>query len=156
MKSTEYLRVLYADDDDDSRQMMSVMLRFSDIKVTTADTVAEARRLAQTESFDLYLLDSEFPDGNGLDLCRQLRQYAPHIPIIFYSGNAHKTDIQQGIAAGANAYLVKPICDNIVFTIFQLTGRVETSESEKEEDSASIFDAVWQSNFQSKNSNSEI
>lgn len=154
MKSTKYLRVLYADYDDDGRHMMTVMLGFSDIKVMTASTVAEARRLAQTENFDLYLLDSQFPDGSGLDLCRQLCQYAPRIPIIFYSGNAHKTDIQQGIAAGANAYLVKPISDEIVSTIFQFTGRAETSE--KEESVAAIFDAVWQSNFQNKNSISEI
>lgn len=146
MKSTEYLRVLYADDDDDGRHMMSVMLGFSDIKVTTASTVAEARRLALAEDFDLYLLDTEFPDGNGLDLCRQLHKYAPHIPIVFYSGNAHKIDIQQGIASGADAYLVKPISDEIASTIFQLVGRAEVPV--KEESSKTITNAVWQSNFQ--------
>ncbi len=150
MKSTQYLRVLYADDDDDGRQMMCVMLGFSDIKVTTANTVAEAWSLAQTENFDLYLLDSTFPDGNGLDLCRELHKYAPHIPIVFYSGNAHKTDIQQGIAAGAKAYLVKPISDEMVSTILQLVGRAEVPV--KEESGTTIINAIWQSNFQNENS----
>ena len=117
------LRVLYAEDNDDSSEMLCFLLALSKIRITAAKTIAEAHRLAQIEQFDLYLLDSQFPDGDGLDLCRQLRQQAPHTPIVFYSGNARETDKQKGLAAGADAYLVKPISDNIASTIYQLTGR---------------------------------
>lgn len=149
MKTHDYLRVLYADNNDDDCLMISIMLGFSDIKVTGANTVAETWRLAQIEKFDLYLLDSRFPDGDGLDLCRRLRQFAPHTPIVFYSGNAYKTDVQKGLAAGADAYLVKPNSDEIVSTIFQLIGGGETVSTKK---TSPTLAAAWHSDFQNQNS----
>jgi len=117
MKTPEHFRVLYADDNEDSCLMISILLGFSDIKTITAGTVAEAWQLSQTEHFDLYLLDVVFPGGNGLELCRKLRRYDRHTPILLYSGNAFETDRQKGLAAGANAYLVKPYIDNLAETI---------------------------------------
>lgn len=117
MKIPEHFRVLYAEDNDDACVMVSILLGFADIEVTAAKTVAEAWRLAQTEYFDLYLLDSRFPDGSGLDLCRQLHKYSLHTPILFYSGNAYQTDKDKGIAAGANDYLTKPYIDDLAVTI---------------------------------------
>jgi DNA-binding response OmpR family regulator len=67
------------------------------------------------------MLDSRFPDGDGLDLCRGLREYAPNTPIVFYSGDARETDKQKGLSAGASAYLVKPDFDNLASSILNLT-----------------------------------
>ncbi len=119
MKVSKYRRVLYSDDNEDARFMVTVMLKIAGIKVTTAGTIAEAWRLAQAEQFDLYLLDSRFPDGDGLDLCRRLREFAPHTPILIYSGDAYETDKQKGLAAGANAYLTKPYLDDLAVTVRQ-------------------------------------
>ncbi|HSK72192.1 MAG TPA: response regulator [Pyrinomonadaceae bacterium] len=120
MKEFNRLSILYAEDDKDARDMLSVLLGFSDIDVSFARSVKEAFQLAQNEPFDLYLLDNSFPEGNGLELCRQLREFNPQTPIIFYSGNAYETDKQKGLAAGANAYLVKPDSNTIAETIFRL------------------------------------
>ena len=114
MKTPTKLRVLYAEDNQDACEIVRILLGFEDIDVIAAKTVAEAWRLAQTENFDLYLLDSQFPDGNGLDLCRQLREYSSETPILFYSGNAYKTDKQDGLDAGASEYLVKPYVGDLV------------------------------------------
>ena len=114
------LRVLYAEDNDDAGLMLGIMLGFLGIEVITAKTVAEALQLAQIESFDLYLLTSRFPHGSGLELCQQLRDFAPKTPIVFYSGDAYPTDKAKGLLAGANAYLIKPDSDTIAPTIFQL------------------------------------
>lgn len=119
MTITEYLRILYADDDADACYMVTTMLEFSDIKVTTTGTAAEAWQLAQIEHFDLYLLDSRFPDGCGLELCRRLRSFAPHTPILFYSGYAFETDKQKGLEAGAINYLTKPYLDDLAVTVQQ-------------------------------------
>ncbi len=119
----DFLRILYAEDNEDASEMMSVLLGFSEIKTTIARTIAEAWRVANSERFDLYLLDSKFPNGNGLDLCRRLRQHEPFTPILFYSGCAYETDKQKGLAAGANGYLVKPHSDKVASTIQQLVGR---------------------------------
>ncbi len=117
-------RVLYADDNEDACFMLSTLLGFSNIETTPANSIDEALKLAQAEQFDLYLLDTRFPEGSGLELCRQLREFNPQTPIVFYSGDAYETDKVKGIAAGANAYLVKPDCERIAPLVFQLIKQV--------------------------------
>ncbi|MCU1288554.1 MAG: two-component response regulator [Acidobacteria bacterium] len=113
-------RVLYVETNKDSYFMISTMLGFSGIEVQPAHNIAEALQLAQTEHFDLYLLDTRFPKGSGLELCRLLRKCSPQIPIVFYSGDAYAADKAAGISAGADAYLVKPDSGDIAATIFCL------------------------------------
>ncbi len=120
MQSLTRPRVLYADDNEDACLMLSTMLGFSSIETTSANTIDEALRLAQAEQFDLYLLDTRFPKGSGLDLCKQLRDSNSQTPIVFYSGDARETDKAKGLAAGADAYLVKPDSDAVAATIFRL------------------------------------
>jgi len=133
MKFPNRHRVLYAEDNEDSCFMVSTMCELAGIEVVTTKTVAEAWRLAQSEHFDLYLLDSRFPDGDGLELCRRLREYAPHTPILIYSGNAYEADKKNGLAAGANNYLTKPYLDDIAVTIKQTIEQTKnpTREAEK-------------------------
>lgn len=119
MESTNRYRILYAEDNEDSRDLVTVICDLSNIEVVTSETVAEAWRLAQSEQFDLYLLDSRFSDGDGLELCRRLRSYALHTPILIYSGNAYETDKKKGLAAGANDYLTKPFVGDLAETIRQ-------------------------------------
>ncbi|MGI8883116.1 MAG: response regulator transcription factor [Pyrinomonadaceae bacterium] len=117
MKFSNRHRVLYAEDNADSREMVSMMCDFADMEVVTAETVAEAWQLAQLKHFDLYLLDIRFADGDGLELCRRLREYAPHTPILIYSGNAFEADKKNGLAAGASDYLTKPYIGDLAATI---------------------------------------
>jgi DNA-binding response OmpR family regulator len=67
----------------------------------------------------LYLLDSWFPDGDGLELCRRLRSFAPLAPILIYSGDSYEADKKSGLAAGATDYLTKPYIADIAVTIRQ-------------------------------------
>jgi DNA-binding response OmpR family regulator len=121
MNFNERLRVLYVDDDQDSFEMLKVMLDLSQIEVGSALSVAEALTLAGSEHFDLYLLDSGLPDGSGLSLCRTLRAVDPTVPVLFYSGNAHADAISKGMDAGAAGYITKPNSDKLAQTIIQLT-----------------------------------
>jgi CheY-like chemotaxis protein len=120
MKGPVRFRVLYAEDDQDAREMVTTMFEFVNIEVSAVGTVAEAWHLAQTEDFDLYLLDCRFPEESGLDLCRLLREYARQTPIVFYSAAAFQSDLQDGLSAGANAYLTKPYLGNLNETILQI------------------------------------
>jgi two-component system OmpR family response regulator len=124
MKLTRRLSILYAEDNEDASFMLSILLGFSDIDVLPARSTREAFQAAQKRDFDLYLLNSRFSDGSGFELCRQLREFKPQTPIVFYSGDAHETDKQKGLAAGADAYIVKPDVDNILPTIFQLVSQI--------------------------------
>lgn len=122
MNLTKKLSVLYAEDNEDSGLMLSTLLGFSGIDVSVARTVKEAVRSAESSHFDLFLLDSRFPDGSGFDLCRRLREVNSEIPVVFYTGDAGPSDKQKGMIAGAQAYLVKPEVDSVASTIFQCLG----------------------------------
>jgi DNA-binding response OmpR family regulator len=99
-------RILCIEDEDNG--LLLKKLLSDNYEVITANTVAEGRRLAQEGGFDLILLEGWLPDGAGFDLCRQIRQRNPQIPILFYSSLAYEADRQQGLEAGAQVYLIMP------------------------------------------------
>jgi DNA-binding response OmpR family regulator len=116
-------RVLCVDDDEDSREMLTALLRLALIEAKTVGTAVQALSSFQTERFDLCVLDAWLPDIDGFELCRQMRAVDPQTPILFFSGAAHEADRKKGIEAGANAYVVKPEIDSLVQTITQLVGQ---------------------------------
>ena len=99
-------RILCIEDEDNG--LLLKKLLSDNYEVTTASTVAEGQRLAQEWDFDLILLEGWLPDGVGFDLCRQIRNLKPQVPILFYSSLAYEADRQQGLSAGAQAYLIMP------------------------------------------------
>jgi len=121
MLSNPRPRVLCVDDDDDCRVMFSTLLRMQLLDVKTVGCSAEALLRIQTERFDLYSLEARLPDFNGFELCRQIRDIEPHVPILFFSGAAYEADRKRGIAAGANGYVIKP-------DIYSLLRSVEYSQ----------------------------
>lgn len=100
--------ILCADDHEDTREAMAILLDLCGYKVTTAGSVAEALPLTERGGFDLLLLDSLYADGFGVDLCKQIRAFDARTPIVFLSAYAYQADIQKGIEAGAQAYFAKP------------------------------------------------
>lgn len=129
MNTPKPLRVLYAENNEDACSLVTTMLEFSDIEVVIAGTVADAWFLGQTQHFDLYLLASRFSDGSGLDLCRRFREYEPHSAILFYSDDAFESDTQNGLLAGADAYLVKPYFEDLAQKILQTIAHSKASVS---------------------------
>lgn len=124
MKLNKRLSVLYAEDNEDSGFMLMTLLGLSNIDILLARSVKEAFQSAQNRHFDLFLLDSRFPDGSGFELCQKLREINPQTPIVFYSGAAFESDRQKGINAGADVYLVKPEVDTVASTIFHLVTQI--------------------------------
>jgi len=109
-------RVLYIEDHEDTRELVTLVLEQNCYEVVTGSTIKSGVDLAVSQHFDLYLLDSWLPDGSGLDLCKQIREFDRVTPIIFYSAAAYETDRDLALDSGAQAYLVKPsqpseICD---------------------------------------------
>jgi DNA-binding response OmpR family regulator len=120
-------RVLYVDDDEDSREMLSTLLKFSQIEAEAVATAAQALSLIQTERFDLYLLDAWLSDLDGFELCRRMRNSDPLTPILFFSGAAYPADKQRGMEAGANAYLVKPDVEDLIGSITHFVSHPESA-----------------------------
>jgi DNA-binding response OmpR family regulator len=102
-------QILYVEDHEDSRQLLTLMLGLVGYEVATASTTAEALSLARLQWFDLYILESWLPDVSGVELCRQIHAFDAETPIMFYSSAAYDKDIAAGLAAGAQRYLVKPM-----------------------------------------------
>jgi DNA-binding response OmpR family regulator len=105
---TRKRRVFCAEDHDDTRHLLSLLLGQSDYEVEAAKTVADGLRLARRKHFDLYLLSGRFPDGTGVEMCRRIRRFDSSTPILFYSAAAHESDRESGISAGAQGYVTKP------------------------------------------------
>lgn len=101
-------RVLYIEDHEDTRELVTLVLEQRCFEVVTGSTIATGVELAGSQDFDLYLLDSWLPDGSGLDLCRQIREFDKVTPIVFYSAAAYEIDRDLALKSGAQAYLTKP------------------------------------------------
>src|SRR5215213_11021725 len=124
-------RVLYIEDHDDTRELVTLVLEQRSYEVVTGSTIKSGVALAGSQRFDLYLLDSWLPDGSGLDLCKQIREFDKATPILFYSAAAYEIDKDQAIKSGAQAYLIKPsqpseLC-NLVTALIQSHRRVHAA-----------------------------
>ena len=111
-------RILYIEDHDDTRELVTLLLAQKSYEVISGSTIASGVALAGDGDFDIYLLDSWLPDGSGLDLCQQIRQFDKTTPILFYSAAAYAIDHDMAMQCGAQAYLVKPsqpseLCDMV-------------------------------------------
>ena len=116
-------RVLYVEDHDDTRVMLSSLLRLRGYHASAAPTLEAARRLAAAEPFDLFILDIKLADGSGLDLCRELRSAYPAAPVIVYSASARDADHELARAAGAAECVDKPHVAELVEAIVRHLGR---------------------------------
>lgn len=114
-------RILYAEDDADTRELVTVIFESQNCQVVATETHDEALRLARTEHFDLYLIDNWMPGVSGVRLCEQLREFDRHTPVLFYSAAAYEADRQRAFLSGAQGYLVKPVDgDELVAAVFRL------------------------------------
>jgi two-component system phosphate regulon response regulator OmpR len=113
-------RVLCVEDDADTRDMLKMLLGFSDFEAVAAPDAGAALRLMGSERFSLYILDGGLRGGKGLSLCERIRVSDSRTPIVIFSGHGFAPDIKAGMLAGANAYLVKPDSSELVPTIRRL------------------------------------
>ena len=112
------LRILFSEDHPDTREMTCIVLEKEGFEVVCPETAFEVLRLAKSERFDVYLLDSWTPGLSGIDLCQQIREFDSRTPVVFYSAAAYATDKQRALDAGAQAYLSKPVAfDDLVNTL---------------------------------------
>lgn len=112
--------VLCVDDHDDTCLMLNSLLRQQGYEVTTAASVAAAESAVRRARFDLAILDNRISDGAGTDLCGWVREQAPGTPIIFYSAAAYQSDRDEGMYAGASAYVIKPDIEGLLTAISEL------------------------------------
>ena len=103
-------RLLLIDDDARLSAMVADYLGNAGFSVATAGTLGAGRERLAAESFDALVLDLMLPDGDGLDLCRELRAGARtrHLPLLMLTARGEPLDRIVGLELGADDYLPKP------------------------------------------------
>ncbi len=103
-------RILVADDDEDIRMLVVMRLQHSGHEVEQAGDGAEAVEQCRNDAPDLVVLDLMMPGMNGLDACRTIRAdpALARTPVILLTARAQSSDVEAGMAAGADDYITKP------------------------------------------------
>lgn len=116
MQSTKR-HILCVDDNADTCLMLTHLLDLQGYEAKSVSSIAEALDSARKESFNLYIIDQWFAQSSGTNLCRRLREFDPHTPIIIYSGTALDSDREGALQAGASAFIAKPRIEELVDTV---------------------------------------
>jgi len=100
-------RILFVEDEAAIADPFGRALARQGFEVVAARSISEARALFARRPPDLVLLDLALPDGDGRDLCRELRS-ASQVPIIMLTARGTELDRVTGLEIGADDYVVKP------------------------------------------------
>jgi DNA-binding response OmpR family regulator len=114
-------KILIAEDERDIRDLVAFTLRFAGYEVFTATNGEEAIRMASSANPDLILMDVRMPRMTGYEACKIMKadKDLKDIPVVFLTARGQESEIQQGLEAGAEEYLLKPFAPD------QLTTRVK-------------------------------
>ena len=122
--------VMLVDDHADFRRLMTAMLaRQPDLEVVAqAGSLAEARNHAAAVKYDVVVLDLGLPDGNGVDLIEDVREFNSGAAVLILSASLHPTNLERATEAGADEILDKLATPGeIIATIRRLgTGEAPT------------------------------
>ncbi len=106
MDQTGRKKILIADDEQDLREILKMILSAEGYEVVEAEDGAQAARLAD-ESIDMYLLDVNMPGETGFEAARKIRARF-QAPLLFLTAYSGETDKVNGFLIGADDYIVKP------------------------------------------------
>jgi len=100
-------RILVVEDEESISQPFAEALRRAGFEAVVTGTAAGAVALADSEEPDLVMLDLALPDGDGRDVCRELRRRSD-VPIVMLTARGTEMDKIVGLELGADDYVVKP------------------------------------------------
>ncbi|MGP3698383.1 winged helix-turn-helix domain-containing protein [Rhodobacter sp. NSM] len=120
---------------DDEASVLTIVQRALEqrgFRVVTAKSMAQFRKIDANEQVDLYLIDTSLPDGNGVSLVRELRQFTDR-GIIMLAPRRDEGEGVLGLEVGADDSLLKPFQERElaarVTAVFRRTGRAPTAPS---------------------------
>ncbi|NKC10816.1 MAG: response regulator [Gammaproteobacteria bacterium] len=100
-------QILIIDDDESLTAMLTEYLGKAELALSSAATVQSGMARLRETPFDALILDAMLPDGDGFDVCRELRA-ADDLPILMLTARGDDTDRIVGLEIGADDYLAKP------------------------------------------------
>ena len=137
------LKILAVDDSPINLQLLGHWLNPKGLEVSLAYSGKQAIEMAEKNQYDLIFMDIQMPEMDGMETTRQLRllKNYKNTPIIALTAHALGSEQQQILASGMNAYLTKPIDEDILLnTIEAWHANTETFEEQVNLKMANIFD----------------
>ena len=126
--------LLIVDDDPDLREVLADQLQLQqEFEVIQAKSGAEGLEAVKRDHVDLVLLDVGLPDGDGRQVCQQMRTGGLKAPIIMLTGADSESDTIQGLDAGASDYVTKP------FRLGVLIARIKAQLRQHEQSDDALF-----------------
>ena len=101
-------KLLVVEDDILLNKTLCYNLTLAGYAVDAALSVASATRFAEKQEYDLIIIDINLPDGNGFDLCRDIKARYDNAAVIFLTANDMESDMIKGFELGADDYVTKP------------------------------------------------
>ena len=139
MNSALETNILIVDDDDAGRYVKAHTLARQGYRVFEAALGQTAVDLVVKERPDLVLLDVRLPDGNGVDLCRQIKTMLPQVTVLQTSSALISAqDRTQALEAGADSYLIEPIEPDELVAVVHALLRMRHAEQSLREMNASL------------------
>src|SRR5690348_8536857 len=113
------MRLLIVEDNEELAELLAKGLKTAGYECDVLSTVEDARAVLATTFYAALILDLGLPDGDGLDLLREIRQRDDPIPVLVLTARGGLQDRVTGLRSGADDYLVKP------FALEELVARLE-------------------------------
>ena len=120
------VRILYVEDNELIANGIKQYLEHENFYVDICPSVKKALKMIKDNCYELILLDIILPDGNGIDLYKEIKLIV-NTPIIFLTAKDSEDDVVNGIDLGADDYIVKS------FRMRELTSRIKNILKRKEE-----------------------
>lgn len=112
--TTNKRRILCVEDHEDTRLLLTHLLESEGRYVIAAENATVGLALAQTQPFDLLILDVWLPDGDGNKLCQMVRAFDHYTPIVIYSGVLEEAGKEAARAVEADAFIPKPDIEGLL------------------------------------------
>jgi len=103
------LKVLIVDDEVDLSTTLVERLDIRGIDAVAVETGAQALAQVRDHTFDVVVLDIKLKGEDGVDVMKQIRQISRDLPVILLTGHMSREASEEGLKAGAIAYIIKPI-----------------------------------------------
>ncbi len=100
---------LIIDDEPDIRELLELTLARMDIDIVAVENLAEARSALASQPFHLCLADMRLPDGDGIDLVREIQKQYPGTPVAMITAHGNMETAIEALKAGAFDFVSKPV-----------------------------------------------
>lgn len=122
-------RILICDDNAATHQILTLYLEAEGMRHYSVFNGREALEKAESENYDLIILDVMMPGLTGIEVCREIRKFS-ELPIIMLTGKGEEIDRILGLEMGADDYVIKPFSPReVVVRIKRILKRLESQQA---------------------------